>query len=522
MIDVSLKREKAELVIKDARYLNVFSGEILKGDIAIEDGVIVGLGEYDGKKCYYTDGTVVPGFIDGHVHVESSLVTPQNFADEAIKHGTTTVVCDPHEIANVAGVDGIKFMLADAKKASIDFKFMLPSCVPATDLDLNYGVIGEKDLRPLYRDRDVIGLAEVMDVPKTLACDGDMLGKIEYARRHGVVDGHAPSLTGKELCAYTLAGISSDHECVDPREAMEKLRLGQYIMVREGTAAKNLAALSPLIEKYPLRCLLVTDDLHPDYLVENGHIDSIIKKAIKLNVDPIKAITSATLTPALRFGLSDRGAIAVGRRADLAVLNDDFEVIDVFCAKRARRVAPHDRIARFGGALNARLISESDIEPSPDVIKLVGGQIVTDEGKRDDAVLFVCERHHFTGKKSACYIEGYGLNGGAVAMSIAHDSHNIIAAGSKADIVRAVNRLIEIGGGIVVSSGERTEALPLEIGGIMTDKSARDVAKRLVELKDFAYSLGVKRDIDPFMSLSFLSLPVIPKIRLLPSGVVRI
>lgn len=517
-IDISLGRERAQLVIKDARYLNVFTGEILNADIAIDDGLIVGIGDYEGKETYYTDGLVVPGFIDGHIHVESSLCTPERFSIEALRHGTTTVICDPHEIANVAGTEGIKFMLSSAERGVIDFKFMLPSCVPSTKLDLNFGPLRSDDLRPLYRRENVIGLAEVMDVNAVLGCDCDMLDKLKFASNHGVIDGHAPMLGGKELCAYALAGITSDHECTTLEEATEKLRLGQYIMIREGTAAKNLSALLSLIDKYPLRCMLVSDDLHPDYLLEHGHIDNIIQKAVSLGADPIKAIICATLTPSERFGLKDRGAVAVGRRADLVVLKEQ-KVVDVFCAKRARR----NKVEPLSVSFGVRKIAEGDIEPTDDTIGLLSGQIVTEERRGGDNILFTCERHHGTGKAAACMLSGYGLKKGAVATSIAHDSHNVIAAGAnRADIATAVNRLIELGGGIVVTDGLETRELPLEIGGIMTQKPLAETAARLNELRRFARSLGINEGVDPFMSLSFMSLPVIPAIRLLPSGVVRL
>lgn len=518
-IDISLGRERAELVIKDARYLNVFTGEVLAGDIAIDGGYIVGIGEYEGKKSYFTDGLIIPGLIDSHVHIESSLCTPEMFSVEALRHGTTTVVCDPHEIANVAGVEGIEFMRSSAKRGVIDFKFMLPSCVPATKFDRNFAPLSAASLSPLYRHGDVIGLAEVMDVGAVLNGDDDMLRKIGDAkRRGGVIDGHAPSLSGKELNAYVGAGITSDHECTTLIEAMEKLRLGQYIMIREGTAAKNLSALVSLINKFPLRCMLATDDLHPDYLLGFGHIDRMIQRAIELGADPIKAITCATFTPSLRFGLNDRGAIAVGRRADLAVW-DGEKIVDVFCAKRAGR----KDVSPLSVSMHVRKISALDVRPQPDTIALIGGQIVTEEGKDGENILFACERHHGTGEMAACRLGGYGLRKGAVATSIAHDSHNVIAAGaSEADIAKAVNRLTEIGGGIVVTDGQSTEELPLEIGGIMTGKPLGEVALRLEAMRKFAYSLGISRDVDPFMSLSFLSLPVIPKIRLLPSGVIRV
>ncbi len=527
-LSASLGQTKAELVIKNARYLNVYTGEILQADIALSEGYIVGIGEYEGEKTYYTDGLVVPGFIDGHVHIESSMTTPQNFAVEALKHGTTTVVCDPHEIANVAGEYGINFMINNSQNADIDFKFMLPSCVPATPLDFNYKTLNASDLKKFYRKSDVIGLAEVMDVNSVLDGDEDMANKIADARKRGKrVDGHAPGLSGKALSAYVYSGIQSDHECTTINEALEKLRLGQFIMIRQGTAAHNLRELLPLVDKYHNRCMFVTDDLHPEGLME-GHIDRIIREAVNLGADKIKALTCATLTPACCFRLDDRGAIAPGKRADLVVLNDDLMVIDVFFGGKRRRVK--EEKWEFDSFASSP-ISLSDLYCGRcEVIGIVPGQLLTEYRGMADGVkengeivkLFCKERHHDTWLKAACYLSGYGIREGAVATSIAHDSHNIIAAGYDEDIVKAVNALIKAGGGIAVSGRGEVMTLPLEIGGIMSDKPVKELAEKLGKIKEFAYSLGVSRDIDPFMTLSFLSLPVIPSVRLLPSGVVKL
>lgn len=527
LIRVASGEKQADLVLKNVDYLNVFTGEIMRGDIAIADGYIAGIGEYDGKTTYHTDGLVVPGFIDGHIHIESSMATPNSFAEEAIKHGTTTVICDPHEIANVAGEYGIEFMLESSRDLAVDFKFMLPSCVPATNADENYGTLDFARLKRFYGDDGVIGLGEVMDVSSVLNVNPDMMKKIGYALKKGyVVNGHAPMVSGKTLCAYIAAGITDDHESTTPAEALNKLRLGQFVMIRQGTAAKNLD-LVPLLDKYYGRCMFVTDDMHPEDLLNKGHIDGIISDAISLGADKIKAIISATLTPATYYGLNDRGAISPGRRADLAVL-DGTKVIDVFsynalCDKRG-----HDtewNFAPFGSVKFDGLDCGKR-----EVIGLVKGQILTTDcgfadgtDKNGDIVkLFAAERHHGTGHNAACYLHGYGIKKGAVATSISHDSHNIIAAGYDDDIVAAVNALVSAGGGIAVSCGDEVKVLPLEIGGIMSKKSIPILAKELDELKKFAFRLGVSEDIDPFMTLSFLSLAVIPSVRLLPTGVVKI
>ena len=529
LINVALGKQRADLVIKNAKYLNVYTGEILQADIAIKDGYIAGIGSYEGNKSYYTDGLVVPGFIDGHVHIESSMALPSSFAIQAFKHGTTTVICDPHEIANVAGEYGIRFMIEDSVGADVDFKFMLPSCVPSTPIDESYKRLGESELRPLYKNKSVIGLAEVMDVGAVISGNEDMMAKINYARSFGkAVDGHAPILSGNALNGYVVAGIRSDHECTTYQEGLVKLRLGQYIMVRQGTAAHNLKALKPLVEKYPNRCMFVTDDMHPELLLEKGHVDRIIREAVALGVDMVKAITCATLTPSEYFGLSDRGAIAPGLRADLAVLDGDLNVIDSFSGG-SKRTAKKQAWG-FGG-FNAKPIAIEDLYDSDNrIISLVKEQLITNEGgvaskadeRKDIVKLFAYERHHGTGHKASCYLSGYGLKKGAIATSIAHDSHNIIAAGYDEHIVTAVNELIKIGGGIVVTDGQRVLTLPLEVGGIMSSRSIESLAHELDEIKKFAFSLGVTDGVDPFMTLSFLSLPVIPSIRLLPSGVVTL
>ena len=529
LLDVAAGREQAELVVKNAKYLNVFSGEILRGDIAIDGGYIAGIGEYEGKRTYYTDGLVVPGFIDGHVHIESSMALPREFAAAAFKHGTTTVVCDPHEIANVAGEYGIRFLMEDSKGLDVDFKFMLPSCVPATALDENYVPLSADDLAKLYRHKSVIGLAEVMDFFAVTGGEGDMLKKIERAHKLRLsVDGHAPSLTGKLLNAYVAAGINSDHECTSLDEALDKLRLGQYIMIRQGTAAHNLKELFPLIDSHSDRCMFVTDDLHPELLVESGHIDHVVRQAVALGADKIKALRCATLTPATYFGLSDRGAIAPGKRADLVVLDENLFVIDSFSG--GKKVRQKQKEWTFN-SFNAKPISIEQLDCGKSaVVGLVPWELITVDageasevdGANDLVRLFCKERHNGTEHSAACYLKGYGIKKGAVATSIAHDSHNIIAAGYDEHIVTAVNELIRIGGGIVVTDGKSVMSLPLEIGGIMSARSVSELAQGLEKIKQFAFSLGISRDIDPFMTLSFLSLPVIPSVRILPRGVVKV
>ena len=546
-----------DLVLKNARIVNVFTKEIESGDVAIKDGYIVGIGEFDGEEEIDVGGRIIcPGLIDGHIHIESSMISPSEFAGAVAPHGTTAVIADPHEIANVAGEEGIRYMLEASAGLPVDIFFMLPSCVPATPLDESGAELSADELEPFYKEERVAGLAELMNSFGTVRADEEIIRKIQGANSYGKrIDGHAPFLTGKDLNAYITAGVRSDHECSSAEEAIEKLRLGQYIMIREGTAARNLEALLPLFDdKYCDRCMLVTDDKHGSDLIDNGHIDYIIRKAIRAGKDPLNAIKMATLNAAMYFGLKDRGAIAPGYIADIIVLSDleEFTVEKVFKngrltvdgGKNARAIKSplidKEKYPRVFNSFSLREIKPSDLEIRDEgtkkrVIKVIPGQILTEElivessskqaePDKDIIKLAVIERHKGTGHTGVGFVSGYGLKKGAIASSVAHDSHNLIVAGcTDDDMALAANTVRENGGGLaVVCDGKVLSSLPLPIGGLMCEMNVNEVEDILRVMKEQARQLGVNEGIDPFMTLAFTALPVIPKLRLLTQGVVDV
>lgn len=551
IIDVAAGREKADLVLKNATFVNVFSGELDTCDIAVAEGLIVGLGQYQGfEEVDMTGKIVCPGFIDAHIHLESSLVSPAEFARAVIPHGTTTVITDPHEITNVMGTDGIDYMIAATEGLPVDVRFMIPSCVPASPMDESGANLDYRDIDSFFEHPRVQGLAEMMNFPGIISADGSTLAKIVASQaHHKKIDGHAPGLKGNDLNAYIAAGVYSDHECADVEDAMAKLKLGQFIMIREGTAAKNLEALMPLIrsEKYFDRCMFCTDDKHPSDLLEKGHIDYICREAVAMGADPIRTVQVACLHAARYFLLNNRGAIAPGYLADFAVVEDlkDFHVVTVY--KKGRRVyhdgtvepfpqpqIPEHLEKRAHDTFHLPVLSASDFANSRPrgVIGMVSGQIITsDEGyaggvdtQEDILKMAVIERHKNTRHIGIGYLKGYGLKSGAIATSVAHDSHNIICVGAgDEDMAFAANRIAQNHGGIVVVRDGRVLAeLPLEIAGLMSEKPLREVNDLLENAKQAAYSLGVGRDIDPFMTLSFMSLPVIPTLRLTTRGVIDV
>ena len=546
-----------DLVLKNARIVNVFTKEIESGDVAIKDGYIVGIGEFDGEEEIDIGGRIIcPGLIDGHIHIESSMISPSEFAGAVAPHGTTAVIADPHEIANVAGEEGIRYMLEASAVLPVDIFFMLPSCVPATPLDESGAELSADELEPFYKEERVAGLAELMNSFGTVRADEEIIRKIQGANSYGKrIDGHAPFLTGKDLNAYITAGVRSDHECSSAEEAIEKLKLGQYIMIREGTAARNLEALLPLFDdKYCDRCMLVTDDKHGSDLIDNGHIDYIIRKAIRAGKDPLNAIKMATLNAAMYFGLKDRGAIAPGYIADIIVLSDleEFTVEKVFKngrltvdgGKNVRAInsplIDKEKYPRVFNSFNLREIKPSDLEIRDEgtkkrVIKVIPGQILTEElivessskqaePDKDIIKLAVIERHKGTGHTGVGFVSGYGLKKGAIASSVAHDSHNLIVAGcTDDDMALAANTVRENGGGLaVVCDGKALSSLPLPIGGLMCEMNVYEVEDILRVMKEQARQLGVNEGIDPFMTLAFTALPVIPKLRLLTQGVVDV
>ena len=546
VIDVAAGRAPADLVLKNATYVNVFSNELCHGDIAVAEGLIVGMGEYHGKVEVDVSGKLVlPGFIDAHIHLESSLVSPTEFAKAVLPHGTTTVITDPHEIANVMGTDGIEYMLQATEDLPVDVRFMLPSCVPATPLDESGANLDYRAIDSFYDHPRVQGLAEMMNYVGVVNGDGQVVEKIVASQaHHKKIDGHAPGLSGKDLNAYIAAGVYSDHECSDMEDAMNKLRLGQYIMIREGTAARNLEALMPLLtSQYVDRCMFCTDDKHPNDLLEKGHIDYIVKKAISLGADPIVAVKAACHNAARYFLLNNRGAIAPGYLGDFVII-DDFQHFEIEMVYK-RGVLMYDGQLRDFPAPEvdpylvkrahdtfhvAHLTAEDFSDGRPHaVIGMIPGEIVTqDAGYADHAdpeqdilKIAVIERHKNTQHIGLGYIKGYGLKRGSVATSISHDSHNIIVVGATdEDMAAAANRIVENRGGItVMENGQVLGEVTLSIAGIMSDDSLVMVNSALEDAKDEAFGLGVSRGIDPFMTLSFMALPVIPSLRITTRGV---
>ena len=587
IMDVAAGRRKASLVLKGGTIVNVFTERTEIGDIAIEDGCIAGIGEYDGLvNVDMTGRYICPGFIDGHIHIESSMVSPPEFEKAVLPHGTTTVITDPHEIGNVAGCQGVDYMLKATEGLSLDTFFVMPSCVPSTGLDESGAVLGPEDIKPYYENPRVLGLAEVMNSVGVVAGQEDLMGKLTEAGRRGkVIDGHAPFLRGNELNAYVCSGVWSDHECSDAEEALEKLGRGQWIMIREGTAARNLEALMPLFEApYYERCMLVTDDKHPGDLISMGHIDYIIRRAVSLGADPIRAIKMGTFNAARYFGLKDRGAVMPGLRADLAVLEDlkDIRVAAVYkdgvltakegvclgAGKEKKRnyaageeprsgsredtesaektaggletafprvfdsfhmdeVALEDLVLEQKGAMERviqfkphELLTEERLVPWQNTPGLAPGVSL----EQDIVKAAVFERHLHTGHKGLGFVGGYGLKKGAVATSVAHDSHNLIVVGTNdRDMVLAANAVRKNRGGLAVAAeGQVIGELALPIGGVMSRLSVEEVEEQLQALKVLTRQLGISSDIDAFMTLAFVSLPVIPKLRINTYGVIDV
>ena len=551
VIEAASGRKKADLVLKNATFVNVFSDELQTADIAVCEGLIVGIGKYDGEKEMDMTGKIVcPGFIDAHIHLESSLAKPAEFVKAVLPHGTTAVVTDPHEIANVMGTDGIEYMLESTEGLPVDTYFMLPSCVPATPMDESGANLSYRDIDEYFEHPRVLGLAEMMNSYGVIAGDGAVVSKIIASQaHHKKIDGHAPFLKDNDLNAYISAGVYSDHECSDINDAMEKLRRGQFIMIREGTAARNLEALYPLlVPQFASRCMFCTDDKHPNDLLGLGHIDYIVKRAInEFNVDPIIAVKAAGHQAAKYFLLNNRGAIAPGYLADFAIIDDfkNFNVLTVI--KKGKVMFNSGKLEKFAEpTVNAELdraahdtmkvktLSETDFEEERQrgLIGMINGEIVTTDNGYADKIdvtkdilkIAVVERHKNTGHIGIGYIQGYGLKSGAVATSISHDSHNIIVVGAnEKDMAFAVNEVAKAHGGIVVANGEKVLAkLELPIAGIMSDEPLETINEKLETAKQKAYEIGVNKGIDPFMTLSFMALPVIPKLRLTTRGVIDV
>jgi len=541
-----------DLVIAGGQVANVYTGEWLRQDIALYDGVIVGLGDYSGPRVEVPGRFILPGFIDGHLHLESSMLTPRELARALVPLGTTAIVVDPHEIANVWGTDGLDYLLAASQGLPLDIFFMLPSCVPASPLGTSGASLDDRDLAPYCRHPQVLGLAEVMNFPGTVDGDAHILAKIALYPQ-GPVDGHAPLLSGQDLNAYRLAGIDSDHECTELSEAREKLRRGFYLMIREGSLAKNMVDLLPAVTPATLRrTLLVADDCHPEDLSQRGHVDHLLRRAVSLGVDPLSAITMVTLNPATYFALKDRGAISPGLSGDLVAVADlkDSRVEKVW--KGGRLVAEEGQLLsnvelsdypapcaplQVGPLESGTLspVAEGEVVKVIDLVpeqlltkKLVlptpvqGGRLGVDPA-RDLLKLAVVERHHRSGRVGLGLVHGFGLQKGALASTVAHDSHNLVLLGaSEEDMLAAARHLVNLGGGLaVVAEGRVLADLPLPVAGLLSTLPLEEVAQAHARLREAYRTLGGTLA-DPFMILSFLSLEVIPALKLTDLGLVDV
>lgn len=552
------------ILLKNGIVINVFTGELEQTHVLLENDRIIGVGtdytDKDADDVRDVSGRYIcPGFIDGHIHIESTMLTPGEFARTVIPHGTTSVMADPHEIANVCGTAGIRYMLEASENIPLTVYIMVPSCVPATPFDESGAVLTAADLDPFYSHPRVLGLAEVMNYPGVIARDAEVMEKINGAKCRGLaVNGHAPLLSGKDLDRYVSAGIGDDHECSSAENAKERIRKGQRVMIRQGTAAQNLHDLLPLFEEpWAHRCLLVSDDKHPADLLNTGHIDDMIRQAAHAGKNPITAIRMATLWAAECFGLKQVGAIAPGYTADILVLDDldDVKIRDVY--HKGRCIIENGRAAAWNApcscpdlektvrsSFHINALSEKDFFMEQTgtmkchVIRMVKHQLITedwitdihfDTGNgidigRDILKVAVLERHKNTGHRCLGFISGTGLKHGAAASSVAHDSHNLIIIGTnETDMATAGNRVREMGGGCaVVDGGKIVSELPLPISGVMSDASAPVIAEQNQKVRDSTHRLGVPQDVELFMAMAFVSLPVIPHIKITTRGIVDV
>ncbi len=550
-IDAAVGRKKAETVLKNGRFVNVFTGEICEGDIAVEGGKIVGFGKYAGETEYDIAGKIaVPGLIDAHVHIESSQLSPEEFARLVLPRGTTTAIADPHEITNVCGIAGAKYIADASKNTPLEVKVMLPSCVPATAFETSGATLTGADTEKYIGADFIHGLGEFMNYPGVLYKDSEVMKKLAAARKAGkVIDGHAPATSELGLNAYIAAGISTDHECTSPEEALEKVSKGMYVHLREGSATRNVAANCGAANAANLRrFLLCTDDRHAADLKAKGHLDNALRVAVAAGMNPVWAIIAATLNSAECYRLYGKGAIAPGYDADIAVFDDlkNFNCAMVF--KGGRLVAKEGKAlfktgekylpAEVKNTVHVGNVAPDDFKIKlkgrrANVIRLLKDNVVTEKVVRevesengdvklcgtDLLKLAVVERHHGTGNIGLGLLEGYGLKNGAIALTIAHDSHNIIVLGdNNADMAAAVAELKRIGGGMAIAEGGKAQSLPLDIAGLMSSLPAEEYIAQSEKLLEKAYSMGVSRDVEAFMSLSFLALLVIPSLKLSDRG----
>jgi adenine deaminase len=555
-ISVASKREPADTVIKNGKIIDVFNSEIIEGDIAIVDGYFAGIGEFEGRNVIEANGRYVsPAFIDGHVHIESSMVTPNEFAKVLLTHGVTTAITDPHEIANVLGAEGIQYMLDSSENLPFDFYFMLPSCVPATEFENSGATLNAEDLSPFYQQSRVLGLAEVMNFPAVLNAEQDMIEKILDAQNNSKkVDGHAAGLSANDINVYMSAGIRTDHESTTAEEAKERLRRGMYLMIREGTVAKDLKQLISIVnERNARRCLFVTDDKHLDDLIDDGSIDHNVRLAIGSGLSPITAIQMATINAAECYGLDTKGAIAPGYKADF-FLFDDIEKINIESVyKDGKLVIDNGKLvhelnnptlvenARLRNSVRYHEIREAHFQMplkthKANIIEIIPNSLVTKHTiekveicdgvfqtsiSDDHLKLAVIERHHLTEQIGLGIVKGLGLKSGAIATTIAHDSHNLVIAGtSDLDMVVAAKAIKDMQGGlVVVNQGKVIASLQLSIAGLMSDRSSQEVYSSLHDINLALKELGANDHFNPFLTISFLTLPVIPELKLTDKGI---
>ena len=552
-IDAAAGRTKADIVLKNASYVNVYTGRTDKGDIAIVGDRIVGVGKYEGIKEYDVEGlTVLPGYIDGHVHIESSQLSPEEFASLIVPRGTTTIIADPHEITNVCGMDGVDYIIKASKNIPLDVKVQLPSCVPATPFETSGAILSGKDIEEHICDDGVFGLGEFMNYPGVIDADPDVIRKLEAAHRAGkIIDGHAPAISGNALNAYLCGGISTDHECVSVEEIDEKISKGMYVHLRHGSSTRNLVSNCKAVNAANMRrFILCTDDRHAADLKEKGHIDDALRKAVAGGLDPVWAVTIATLNGAECYSLKDKGAIAPMKVADLVVVDNlkDFNAKYVF--KDGKLVAEDgrplfDTTRRYLPQSVLNTVHVDELKADDFRLKLKGrrarvmtilpGNVVTgceimDINSKDGDVdivgtdvlkMAVVERHKHTGNIGKGLLKGYGFKGGAMGITISHDSHNIILLGDDNEsMAKAANELARIGGGMVIADkkADKVYSLTLDIGGLMSSRDAESLQRDSKALIERAYSMGVDREQEAFMSLAFLSLAVIPQLKLLDTG----